>query len=61
MSERKHLCEAGNNLWFAAREGFRGAGTDGSPSAIEYASKRLADEGLTGDLHAGDFIFILFQ
>jgi SAM-dependent methyltransferase len=54
-------CGAGNNLWFAAREGFRVAGVDGSPSAIEYAQKRLADEGLTGDLQVGDFISLPFN
>lgn len=53
-------CGAGNNLWFAAREGFSVAGVDGSPSAIEYARKRLADEGLTGDLRVGDFISLPF-
>ena len=48
-------CGAGNNLWFAAREGFTVAGIDGSPSAIEFAKKRFAQENLTGDLRVGDF------
>jgi SAM-dependent methyltransferase len=48
-------CGAGNNLWFAAREGFQVFGIDGSASAIAYAKRRFADDGLTGDLHVGDF------
>jgi SAM-dependent methyltransferase len=49
-------CGAGNNVWFAAREGFGVAGIDGSESAIAYARKRFADEGLAGDLRVGDFV-----
>ena len=30
-------CGAGNNLWFAAREGFSVSGVDASPSAIHFA------------------------
>jgi SAM-dependent methyltransferase len=48
-------CGAGNNLWFAAREGFRVFGIDGSASAIDYARKRFAEEALEGDLRVGDF------
>jgi len=48
-------CGAGNNVWFAAREGFSVAGVDGSASAIAYARSRLADDGLTADLRVGDF------
>ena len=48
-------CGAGNNLWFAAREGFRVAGIDGSESAIAFAQRRLSEEGLEGDLRSGDF------
>lgn len=54
-------CGAGNNLWFAAREGFSVSGVDGSPSAIEFAKKRFADEGLQGDLHVADFICLPFD
>jgi SAM-dependent methyltransferase len=54
-------CGAGNNLWFAAREGFRVTGVDGSPSAIEYARRRFADEGLEVDLRVGDFISLPFE
>lgn len=53
-------CGAGNNLWFAAREGFTVCGIDGSPSAIAFARKRFADEGLTGDLRVGDFTSLPF-
>ena len=48
-------CGAGNNLWFAAREGFSVAGIDGSSSALEYARARFEVEGLHGDLRVGDF------
>jgi SAM-dependent methyltransferase len=48
-------CGAGNNVWFAAREGFSTAGIDGSASAIAYARERLAGEGLNADLRVGDF------
>ncbi|MFT4606041.1 MAG: SAM-dependent methyltransferase [Rhodothermales bacterium] len=48
-------CGAGNNLWFAAREGFQVAGIDGSQSAVVYARDRFAREGLQGDLRVGDF------
>lgn len=45
----------GNNLWFAAREGFRVSGIDISKTAVDFARKRFADEGLTGDFRIGDF------
>jgi SAM-dependent methyltransferase len=48
-------CGAGNNLWFAAREGFQVTGIDGSPTAIEYAQRRFAEEGLKGEFQTGDF------
>ena len=54
-------CGAGNNLWFAAREGFTVSGVDGSPSAVEFAKKRFADEGLKGDLRVADFINLPFE
>src|SRR5262245_53509995 len=54
-------CGSGNNLWFAAREGFQVAGIDGSSSAIAYAQKRFAEEGLTGDLRVGDFTQLPFE
>lgn len=59
--ERAHVrvleigCGAGNNLWAAAREGFRVAGVDASPLAIDAAARRLRDEGLGGDLRVAGF------
>lgn len=46
---------AGNNLWFAAREGFDVTGLDGSSAAVEFARNRFASEGLKGDFTIGDF------
>lgn len=48
-------CGSGNNLWFAAREGFSVSGLDGSSSAIEFARNRFREEGLAGDFVVGDF------
>jgi SAM-dependent methyltransferase len=53
-------CGSGNNLWFAAREGFTVAGIDGSPTAVDYARRRFREEGLTADLHVGDFTQLPF-
>jgi ubiquinone/menaquinone biosynthesis C-methylase UbiE len=53
-------CGTGSNLWFAAREGFSVAGVDGSASAISAANKRLQDDGLKGDLRAGNFTSLPF-
>jgi len=47
-------CGTGNNLWFAAREGFEVAGIDGSPSAIGYARRRFQEDRLAGDLRVGE-------
>ena len=47
-------CGCGNNLWFAAREGFSIAGIDGSQTAIEYAKNRFSKENLSGDLRVGN-------
>lgn len=54
-------CGAGNNLWFAAREGFQVFGLDASVSAIAYAKKRFAKEGLSGEFQAGDFTRLPYQ
>ncbi len=54
-------CGAGNNLWFAAREGFSVTGVDGSPSAIDYARQRFKDENLTADLRVLDFSTLPFD
>ena len=48
-------CGTGNNLWFAAREGFSVTGIDASPSAIKYARQSFAQEGLSGNFQVGDF------
>jgi SAM-dependent methyltransferase len=48
-------CGPGANVWFMAREGFSVCGVDGSPTAIQRATERLANEGLVADLRAGDF------
>ena len=48
-------CGAGNNLWFAAREGFNVSGIDISQTAIEYAKERLSNDGLDADLQVGSF------
>lgn len=53
-------CGTGANLWFAAREGFRVAGVDGSASAIATAQQRFRDDGLSGDLRVADFIALPF-
>jgi len=44
-----------SNLWFAAREGFRVAGIDGSATAVAAARERFAKEGLAGTFEVGDF------
>lgn len=53
-------CGAGNNLWFAAREGFSVSGVDGSASAIEFAKRRFRGEKLEADLRVGDFTRLPF-
>ncbi len=54
-------CGAGNNLWFAAREGIETTGIDASKSAINYAKKRFENEGLSGNFHVGDFTNLPFD
>jgi SAM-dependent methyltransferase len=54
-------CGAGNNLWFAAREGFQVSGVDASSSAIAYARERFAEEGLMGDLQVSDYTRLPFK
>ena len=49
-------CGPGANVWFMVREGFTVSGIDGSPSAIQKARQRLADEGIAADLRVGDFV-----
>ena len=54
-------CGAGNNLWFAAREGFSVTGIDGSVSAINYAKERFKNEKLQGTFFIGDFTSLPFS
>jgi ubiquinone/menaquinone biosynthesis C-methylase UbiE len=53
-------CGAGNNLWFAAREGLAVTGVDASPTALAHARSRFASEGLRGSFLAGDFVALPF-
>jgi SAM-dependent methyltransferase len=53
-------CGTGGNLWCAAREGFKVAGIDASPSAVAYGVNRFSEEGLDGDLRVGDFTDLPF-
>ena len=52
---------AGNNLWFAAREGFQVYGIELSESAVAYARERFAQEGLQGQFILGSFTSIPFE
>lgn len=54
-------CGTGNNLWFAAREGFQVTGIDGSSSAITFAEQRFREEGLQGNFCVGDFTELPFN
>lgn len=54
-------CGNGNNLWFAAREGFVVSGIDGSQTAISYAQEWFHREGLAGDFRVGDFTKLPFD
>lgn len=54
-------CGTAPNLWFAAREGFRVAGVDGSDAAIAIAKQRFAADGLHGDLQVGNFSKLPFD
>lgn len=53
-------CGAGNNLWFAAREGFQVTGIDASESAISFARRRFAEERLEGEFVVGDMTDLPF-
>lgn len=53
-------CGTGNNLWFAAREGFSVTGIEGSKTAVEYAQNRFREEGLHGEFVVGDFTKLPF-
>lgn len=53
-------CGTGSNLWFMAREGFRAAGIDASPSAISVAKARMEAEALQVDLRVGSYTKLPF-
>lgn len=65
--ERKNIkilevgCGAGNNLWFASREGFNVTGIDISKSAIEYVKKRFENEDLEGNFIVSNLIKFPFK
>tara|TARA_X000000950_G_C13742460_1_gene589146 strand:+ start:256 stop:933 length:678 start_codon:yes stop_codon:yes gene_type:complete len=48
-------CGGGNNLLFAAREGFNVYGIDGSKKALQFAHNRFQSAGLKGNFILGDF------
>jgi ubiquinone/menaquinone biosynthesis C-methylase UbiE len=52
---------AGNNLWFAAREGFDVTGLDISPSAISFCKKRFLEDNLQGKFIVGNFVSLPFE
>lgn len=54
-------CGGGNNLRFAAREGFNVYGVDGSKRALEIAQKRFNEENLKGEFKHGDFTFLDYE
>ncbi|MGF1534595.1 MAG: class I SAM-dependent methyltransferase [Bernardetiaceae bacterium] len=54
-------CGAGNNLWFAAKEGFCTTGIDLSPSAISFCKKRFEREKLVGRFVIGSFVELPFD
>ncbi len=53
-------CGVGNNLWFAAREGFSVSGIDASNSAIKASVKRFDEEGLKGTFKRGSLVELPF-
>ena len=54
-------CGAGNNLWFAAREGFDVTGLDASEDAIHFAQSRFIEDGLDGQFVVGSFSDLPFS
>lgn len=54
-------CGAGNNLWFAAREGFNVTGIDISESAINYAKNRFLEDGLNGEFFVSAITELPFE
>jgi ubiquinone/menaquinone biosynthesis C-methylase UbiE len=49
-------CGPGSNTWLMAREGFSVSAIDGSPSAIQKTTDRLAEENCTAELKNGDVV-----
>ena len=54
-------CGTGNNLWFAAREGYSTYGLDGSKTAIDFARQRFDQEKLNGDFIVGDMTNLPYE
>lgn len=54
-------CGGGNNLRFAAREGFNVFGIDGSKRALKIAKQRFAYENLSGEFILGDFSTLPYE
>ena len=54
-------CGAGNNLWFAAREGFDITGLDASADAISFAQSRFQQDQLEGRFVVGSFSDLPFE
>jgi len=54
-------CGTGANIWYLAREGFDSYGIDGSPTAIDIASKRISTENLKANLSVGDIVQLPFE
>ena len=54
-------CGGGNNLRFAAREGFNVFGIDGSKRALKIAEQRFANENLSGEFIHGDFSSLPYE
>ncbi len=53
-------CGTGNNLWFAAREGFSVTGIDASEHALKHAKARFQKDNLKGAFYAADFTRLPF-
>lgn len=52
---------AGNNIWFAAREGFDVTGIEGSKTATAFINERLSKDGLKGQCITGNFVNLPFE
>lgn len=54
-------CGTASNIFFAAQMGFRVAGIDFAPSAIDFAKKRFQESQLVGDLRVADAAALPFD